>query len=82
MISIKILIDSISRGKIWLEKHYRYITDAFDMAIVTYALHLTNSIEKNAAFSMLNLFKRQSKFKKKEFFFFFFFYFEVYMEVV
>ena len=57
----KLLTGSINRGKMWLEKHFRSITDAFDMAIVTYALHLTNSAEQDSAFAMLNNFKRMSK---------------------
>ena len=60
----KYLTGSIQRGKQWLEKYFRLITDAFDMAIVTYALHLTNSAEQDAAFARLTLFKRMSKQKK------------------
>ena len=55
------LTGAINRGKMWLEKHFRLITDAFDMAIVTYALHVTNSAEQDSAFAMLNLFKRMSE---------------------
>jgi hypothetical protein len=57
----KYLTGAINKGKQWLEKHFRLITDAFDMAIVTYALHLTNSAEQDAAFAMLTLFKRMSR---------------------
>lgn len=60
-IPAKYLTGSINRGRMWLEKHFRLITDAFDMAIVTYALHLTNSAEQDSAFAMLNQFKRMSK---------------------
>ncbi|CAF3428015.1 unnamed protein product [Rotaria sp. Silwood1] len=60
-IPAKFLTGAINRGKQWLEKHFRLINDAFDMAIVTYALHLTNSAEKDAAFSMLTLFKRMNE---------------------
>lgn len=59
-ISARYLTGAINRGKMWLEKHFRLITDAFDMAIVTYALHLTNSADQDAAFSMMQLFKRTS----------------------
>jgi hypothetical protein len=60
-IPAKYLTGAIHRGKQWLEKHFRLINDAFDMAIVTYALHITNSAEQDAAFAMLTLFKRMSK---------------------
>ena len=60
----RLLSGAINRGKQWLEKHFRSINDAFDMAIVTYALHLTNSAEQDAAFERLNLFKRMSMSKK------------------
>jgi len=56
----KYLTGAITKGRQWLEKHYHTITDAFDMAIVTYALHLTNSAEQDAAFAMLMTFKRMS----------------------
>ena len=59
-IPAKFLTGSIHRGRMWLEKHFRLITDAFDMAIVTYALHVTNSAEQDAAFAMLIRFKRMS----------------------
>jgi hypothetical protein len=57
----KYLTGAINRGRQWLEKYYNLINDAFDMAIVTYALHVTNSAEKDAAFARLSLFKRMSK---------------------
>ena len=60
-IPAKFLTGAINRGKMWLEKYFRSITDAFDMAIVTYALHVTNSAEQDSAFAMLNYFKRMSK---------------------
>jgi hypothetical protein len=56
----KLISGAINRGKQWLEKHFRFINDAFDMAIVTYALHVTNSAEQDAAFDRLTLFKRMS----------------------
>jgi hypothetical protein len=65
----KYLTGAINRGRMWLERYFRLITDAFDMAIVTYALHLTNSAEQDSAFAMLNLFKRMSNLL-----FFFYFY--------
>lgn len=60
-IPAKYLTGAINRGKMWLEKYFRSINDAFEMAIVTYALHLTNSAEQDSAFAMLNRFKRMSK---------------------
>ena len=60
-IPAKFLSGSINKGKLWLEQYFRRITDAFDMAIVTYALHVTNSAEQDAAFAMLRRFKRMSK---------------------
>ncbi len=60
-IPAKFLTGAINRGKMWLEKYFRFITDSFDMAIVTYALHVTNSAEQDSAFAMLNYFKRTSK---------------------
>ena len=60
-IPAKFLTGAINRGKMWLERHFRFITDAFDMAIVTYALHLTNSAEQDSAFAMLNYFKRMNE---------------------
>jgi hypothetical protein len=59
-IPAKFITGAINRGKMWLEKHFRSITDAFDMAIVTYALHVTNSAEQDAAFAMVNYFKKMS----------------------
>ncbi|CAF0741476.1 unnamed protein product [Adineta steineri] len=60
-IPAKFLTGAINRGKMWLEKHFRLITDAFDMSIVTYALHLTNSAEQDSAFAMLILFKKMNE---------------------
>ncbi|CAF1533878.1 unnamed protein product [Rotaria magnacalcarata] len=60
-IPARFLTGAINRGKMWLEKHFRLITDAFDMAIVTYALHLTNSAEKDAAFAMMHSFKKMNE---------------------
>lgn len=56
----KYLTGAINRGREYLEKHFRSITDAFDLAIVTYALHVTNSAEQDAAFAKLSTFKRTS----------------------
>ena len=58
---VKSISGAIHRGRAWLEKYYRFIDDAFDMAIVTYALHLTNSAEQDAAFARLSQFKRMSE---------------------
>lgn len=59
-IPAKFITGTIQRAKAWLEAHYRWIEDAFDMAIVTYALHLTNSPEQDNALSRLLTFKRMS----------------------
>ncbi|UJR37646.1 hypothetical protein I4U23_030343 [Adineta vaga] len=45
--------DAIDRGRNWLEMHYKKIVDSFELAIVTYALHIVNSPEKDNAFNML-----------------------------
>ncbi|CAF4289678.1 unnamed protein product, partial [Adineta steineri] len=60
-IPAKYITGAIQRAKQWLEQHFRLIDDAFDMAIVTYALHLTNSAEQDAAFARLTLFKRMNE---------------------
>ncbi|CAF1113861.1 unnamed protein product [Adineta steineri] len=60
-IPAKYITGAIQRAKQWLEQHFRLINDAFDMAIVTYALHLTNSAEQDAAFARLTLFKRMNE---------------------
>ena len=67
-IPARYLTGAINRGKMWLEKHFRLINDAFDMAIVTYALHLTNSAEQDSAFAMLSRFKRMSKCSDNDFY--------------
>jgi hypothetical protein len=59
----RFLTGAINRGRMWLERYFRLITDAFDMAIVTYALHLTNSAEQDSAFAMLRYFRKTSNLK-------------------
>ena len=59
-IPARFLTGAINRGKMWLERYFRSINDAFEMAIVTYALHLTNSAEQDAAFDLLQKFRRTS----------------------
>ncbi|XP_076468190.1 CD109 antigen-like [Babylonia areolata] len=44
---------SLSRGRTYLEQRLPYLTDPYDLAIVTYALHLTNSTQANHAFTLL-----------------------------
>ena len=39
----KIISNSVNKARMYLEQHFTKITDAFERAIVTYALHLTNS---------------------------------------
>lgn len=58
----KSLSGAIQRGREWLERNLVYINDAFDMAIVTYALHLTKSPEKDNAFLKLRSFKKISRY--------------------
>ncbi|CAF1169204.1 unnamed protein product [Adineta ricciae] len=45
--------DAIDRARNWLEIHYQKIVDSFELAIVTYALHVVNSPEKDTAFNIL-----------------------------
>jgi hypothetical protein len=59
-IAAKFITGAIDRGRTWLERYFHLIDDAFDMAIVTYALHLINSAQQDAAFARLNRFKRMS----------------------
>ncbi|CAF1577717.1 unnamed protein product, partial [Didymodactylos carnosus] len=54
----RLINGAIDRGRLWLEKYFRSITDAFDMSIVTYALHVTNSADQNAAFLQLDRFRQ------------------------
>ncbi|XP_076467680.1 LOW QUALITY PROTEIN: CD109 antigen-like [Babylonia areolata] len=44
---------SLSRGRTYLEQRLPYLTDPYDLAIVTYALHLTNSTQAKHAFTLL-----------------------------
>ncbi|CAF0729389.1 unnamed protein product [Didymodactylos carnosus] len=57
----RLITGAIDRGRLWLEKYFRSITDAFDMAIVTYALHVTNSADQNAAFLLLDKFRQTNE---------------------
>ncbi|KAL8566696.1 hypothetical protein ACOMHN_050345 [Nucella lapillus] len=47
------LTDSLSRGKTYLEQQLGSLTDPYDIAIVTYALQLTNSSLADQAFQLL-----------------------------
>jgi hypothetical protein len=44
---------SITKGRTYLEDQLDFLTDAYDLAIVTYALHLTNSTHKDTAYDKL-----------------------------
>jgi CD109 antigen len=50
----KLITNSINKGRLYLEQHLPKITDAFELSIVTYALHVTNSPIKDIAFQRLN----------------------------
>ena len=50
----KVISNSINKARLYLELHFPKITDAFTRAIVTYALHVTNSPIKDMAMQMLN----------------------------
>ena len=50
----KIISNAINKGRLYLELHLPKITDAFELSIVTYALHVTNSPIKDIAFQRLN----------------------------
>lgn len=50
----KIISNAINKGRLYLEQHLPKITDAFELSIVTYALHVTNSPIKDIAFQRLN----------------------------
>ncbi|CAF0778777.1 unnamed protein product, partial [Didymodactylos carnosus] len=54
------IADSVERGRLWLEKHFRAITDVFELAITTYALHVVNSPDKDIAFNILIKKQRQN----------------------
>jgi hypothetical protein len=55
-----VISNAINKARIYLEQHFTKITDAFERAIVTYALHLTNSPIKDLAFKALNQKKRKN----------------------
>lgn len=44
---------SITRARVYLEQQLSNLTDAYDVAIVSYALHLTDSASHDAAFERL-----------------------------
>jgi CD109 antigen len=46
--------NSINKARMYLEQHYTKITDAFERAIVTYALHVSNSPIKDIVFQIMN----------------------------
>jgi len=50
----KVISNSINKARMYLELHFPKITDAFERAIVTYALHVTNSPIKDMAMQVLN----------------------------
>ena len=50
----KLISNSINKGRLYLEQHLPKIKDAFELSIVTYALHVTNSPIKDIAFQRLN----------------------------
>lgn len=50
----KVISNAINKGRMYLELHFPKITDAFERAIVTYALHLTNSPIKDMAMQVLS----------------------------
>ncbi len=56
----KIISNSINKARMYLEQHFTKITDAFERAIVTYALHLTNSPIKDLAMQILNSTKHKN----------------------
>ena len=49
----KVISNAINKARMYLELHFPKITDAFERAIVTYALHLTNSPIKDMAIQEL-----------------------------
>lgn len=53
-LAAKVISNSINKGRLYLEQHLSKITDAFELSIVTYALHLTNSPFKDIAYQRLN----------------------------
>jgi len=50
----KLISNAINKARMYLELHFPRITDAFEKAIVTYALHLTNSPIKDMAIQALS----------------------------
>jgi CD109 antigen len=52
-----IINSAINNARMYLELHFLKITDAFELAIVTYALHLTNSPVKDIALQLLSKYK-------------------------
>jgi len=50
----KVISNAINKARMYLELHFPKITDAFERAIVTYALHLTNSPIKDMAMTVLS----------------------------
>jgi CD109 antigen len=55
-----IVSTAIIKARMYLEQHFTKITDAFERAIVTYALHLSNSPMKDIAFQILNQTKHKN----------------------
>ena len=49
-----LISSAINKARMYLEMHFPKITDIFERAIVTYALHLSNSAIKDMAMQILN----------------------------
>ena len=49
-----LISNAINKARMYLELHFTKITDAFERAIVTYALHISNSPIKDLAMQILN----------------------------
>ena len=55
-----IVSTAIIKARMYLEQHFTKIKDAFERAIVTYALHVSNSPMKDIAFQILNQTKHKN----------------------
>ena len=53
---------AVSKGRLFLERHLTKINNSFQLSIVTYALHMTNSPLKDIAFQMLNATKYKNNY--------------------
>ncbi len=61
-VAANLISDSINKARMYLELHFPKITDAFERAIVTYALHVSNSPYKDMAMKMLAELKLKNDF--------------------